>query len=90
MVDAKDIPRLPDGLQLRPSYPFTCPGCQAPLFAEPSILMLIGVNSGGGHCLNCGTHVHLEINDQNTAMTAQLWEEWHKEFMKQNKEVANP
>lgn len=43
-------------------YNFTCPGCGAKLWAEPSIMMTgFGVNSGMGNCLKCDISLHLEI-----------------------------
>lgn len=59
------------------AYPFTCPACRHEQMAAPSIMMTgFGINTGGGRCLGCKTHLHLEIDGNNERMIATKFDEY--------------
>lgn len=47
---------------LRKKYSFRCPKCNKKLHAEPSLLMLMGMNTGGEGCPQCKSCFRLKIN----------------------------
>ncbi len=62
------------GQDLKESYPFECPNCNATLNAKPSFSMSLGRNSGGGPCTKCNTYLQLEIAENNDKMNAKKLE----------------
>lgn len=42
-------------------YSFSCPLCGKELYAEPSILMHMGINEGKGNCPECKSAFSLKI-----------------------------
>lgn len=62
------------GQNFKEAYGFTCPQCGHKAYAKPSVLMLFGINMGGGFCTKCETRIHLRIDAKNEAMVATIKE----------------
>lgn len=52
-------------------YKAVCPNCSKIFYAQKSISMEIGLNSGHGYCPQCKTFLHLQLNDDQTEMLAE-------------------
>lgn len=62
-------------------YDFVCCNCGAKLWAKPSMMMKLGMNSGHASCLECKEFLHLEIDGgiDGKNMISKLWNEFLKE-----------
>lgn len=69
---------FPQGLILKDSYPFMCSECSHEMFLVPSIIMIMGLNSGHGTCSKCKTFLHLEINADNETAKSEPMNKYHK------------
>lgn len=67
-----------------PGYAFDCPNCGHSQRAMPSLFMQMGINSGGGKCLECKIYLHLEVDtkSEENRMIATTFEEWSKTVKK--------
>jgi len=71
---------MPEVDELEPHYPFVCSVCGHEQNARPSIFMRMGINSGHGSCMSCGTFLHLEIAPDNTHIISKPHDEWLRSF----------
>ncbi|MFK5950180.1 MAG: hypothetical protein QM500_15555 [Methylococcales bacterium] len=63
-------------MKLLGKYPLKCPMCGETQYAEPSLLMKLGTNSGHACCVNCNEFLHLQISESGEYMTAETWEDY--------------
>lgn len=62
----------------RKRYKGICPVCGKELYICKSLAMLMGINTGHGSCLECGTFLHMEFNEERQEMDLEPFEEYVK------------
>lgn len=60
----------------RPRYKGICPVCGKENWICKSIAMEIGINSGVGSCLGCGTFCHIVFNPERQEMELEEFEKY--------------
>ena len=62
----------------RQRYKAICPICGKENWICMSVAMEIGINSGHGSCLGCGTFMHIQFNAERQEMDLETFEEYVK------------
>ena len=71
--------------KLKERYDFSCAKCGHEMSFDPSIMMEMGENHGGGRCSKCKTHLKLKISDCGEKGESELYED----FIKKAEEEKN-
>lgn len=62
----------------RRRYKGVCPLCGKENWICKSVAMEVGINSGHGRCLGCGTFMHIQFNTERQEMDLEPFEEYIK------------
>lgn len=62
----------------RRRYKGICPICGKENWICMSIAMQMGINSGHGSCLGCGTFMHIQFNEERQEMDLESFDEYTK------------